>query len=285
MARTIKMAVSILNVRLHPHSPSIYAEYIKDLHQRRLPVRIHGDRYAMLSMLDTSNASDGTFFGAVTAFTRIDKNGSWFDADKLEEATENQISRLSIPENLYPNSASFYFLFDTKKHRIYIQQYTKGRQFTPASALRLFEGLSDNLDITAKYNLATITIVQSAEGLAQLFSVAKINEVKITILKPNSDIFEDDFEAKIEAHLHETHSRSLVLTYDAEPGQSIVINEGIKNVTQVALENGGVEIKGRDETGAVYRSTNEYPKLLQDRYDPNVMSEENAFRRIVAKDG
>lgn len=281
MARRIKVSVGIVNIRLHPHSPEIYSDFIHDVYRLKLPVNIHGDRYAMISMLDRSGENINEVSGIITTFTRLDTDGAWFDAINLQEATDNQVSEINIPDNLYPNAASFYFLFDTKEHKIYVQQYSKGKQITSNSLLRFFGKIADNLNILEKYHSAKISIVQNTTGLDTLFNLKKISEIKITILKPNSDIFADDFEARVEAHLAETHTQKLVLTYDAEPGQSIVPNKEIRVVSGAALENGNVQVKGRDETGAVTRSTEEFPKILQDTYDPDEISEREAFRRII----
>lgn len=282
MARRIKISVGIVNIRLHPHSPEIYTNFIHDVYRQKQPINIHGDRYAMISMIDRSGEDGHEVSGIITTFTRIETDGAWFDAANLQEATDNQVSKINIPDNLYPNASSFFFVFDTKEHKIYVQQYSKGKQITPNSLLRFFRKVSDQLEILQKYNSAKVSIVQSTEGLDELFNLKKINEIKITILKPNSDIFADDFEAKVEAHLAETHAQKLILTYDAEPGQSIVPGKEIRAVSNAALENGSVQVKGRDEKGAVTRSTEEFPKLLQDTYDPDEISEKEAFRRVVA---
>jgi hypothetical protein len=151
--------------------------------------------------------------------------------------------------------------------------------------LKFFLKISDIISITQKYKQAKISIVQSKEGLESLFKIKRITEIKVTIAKPNSDIFSDDFESKIEAHLAATHSQKLTMTYDVEPGQSIVATNEIKTISEAALENGNVQVKGRDETGAVVRSTQEFPKILQGTYDPEEISEREAFRRIVANKG
>ena len=285
MGRRIKVSVGIVNIRLHPHSPEIYSNFIHDIYRLKQPINIHGDRYAMISMLDRSGEDGNEVAGILTTFTRIETDGAWFDVSNLQEATDNQVSEINIPDNLYPNAASFYFMFDTKSHKIYVQQYSKGKQITSNSLLKYFRNISENLDILQKYKSAKISIVQSTSGLDALFSLKKINEIKITILKPNSDIFADDFESRVEAHLAESHAQKLVLTYDAEPGQSIVPGKDIRAVSNAALDNGSVQVKGRDETGAVTRSTEEFPKILQDTYDPDEISEKEAFRRIVANQG
>lgn len=285
MARKIKLSAVILNIRLHPHSSEIYQNYISDVFKLKLLVNVRGDRYAMISSIDSSKADSDEISGIITSFTQIDNEGAWFDAANLQEATDNQISRITIPDQLYPNSASFYFKFNTKTHKIYVQQYSKGKNFTTNAILKYFVKVSENLAILEKYNAAKISVVQSKTGLDRLFELKKLSEIKITILKPNSDIFSDDFESQIEAHLAESHSQKLVLIYDADHGKSIVASEEIKAIGNVALENGKVEVKGRNETGAVSKSTEDHPKILQDRYDPDAISESEAFSRLTQGEG
>lgn len=285
MARKIKVSAVILNIRLHPHSPEIYQNYVRDIYKLKLPVNVYGDRYAMISSIDLSSVNSDDISGVITSFTRLDNEGTWFDAANLQEATDNQISRITIPANIFPNSASFYFKFNATTHKIFIQQYSKGKSFTTKSMLKYFIKVAENLSILEKYGAAKISVVQSKTSLDNLFSLKKLSEVKITLLKPNSDIFSEDFESKIEAHLADSHSQKLVLNYDADHGKSIVPSAEMIAIGNVALENGKVEVKGRDETGAVAKSTENYPKILQDKYDPEAISENEAFKRLANGEG
>lgn len=80
-----------------------------------------------------------------------------------------------------------------------------------------------------------------------------------------------------------TGSRSLTVVYDAERGGSVVPTDEVRTIGEVALEHGVVEAKGRDSSGAVTRSTADHPEVLQDKYDPDELSESNAFRRLILK--
>ena len=115
MGRRIKISGAVLNVRLHPHTPERYASFINDLYQLRSPVKMRGDRYGMISLLNRRGADDGIYTGIITTFLNIEYDGQWFDASDLKEATNEQISKVVIPENLHPNAASFHFHFDTRK--------------------------------------------------------------------------------------------------------------------------------------------------------------------------
>lgn len=283
MSRRIKISAGVLNVRIHPHSPDRYAAFIGDLFDLRQAVRLRGDRYGMLSLIDRKERRDGFITGIITTFINIEFEGRWFDTSGMKDATEEQVSRVSIPENLHPNAASFYFEFDTVDHKLYFQTYSEGRVLTVKQAHSLFDGLADDPKVFAKYGPAQITVVQSKSGLDALFELPIIKEIKITIYKPNPDIFADDFEEQIEAHLAQANSQRVTIAYEAEPGKSVNPTKEIRQVSEVALENGEVEVRGRDEKGAVTKSTEQQPKIIQDKFDPATISESEAFRRLVPR--
>ncbi|UKV16838.1 DUF4747 family protein [Thalassospiraceae bacterium SW-3-3] len=281
MGRQIKISAGILNIRLHPHPVGIYGAWIKDIFNRKIRVSIHGDRYGMISYLDEREREKGIISGIITTFTKIE-GGSWFDAESLQVATDDKISKVNIPDNLYPNSASFYFVFNTKKHKIFFQNYSSGKQITPSSALKFFSRLSEDVWIMKKYKAAKISIVQEKASLDVLFSLKRIKKIEIVLLKPNTDIFDDDFEENVEKHLDETNSRQISIVYDAEKGESVYPTEELRLIGGVALDNGNVKVTGRNEKGAVTLDSNDYPKIIQDRYDRDKTSEESAFRKLIS---
>ncbi|WP_041684922.1 DUF4747 family protein [Erythrobacter litoralis] len=283
MARKIKVSSSVLNVRTHPHSPERYAQLVSDLFKQKIAVKLHGDRFGMLSLVHKEANDRGFVSGIITTFVKVEFDGRWFDASEMQDATEAQVAKVQIPENLHPNAASFYFEFDTEKHRLYVQSYSEGKSLSARQAQTLFESLAAAPRIQAEYGKVHVTIVQSRAGLEALFALPVIKEVKITIYKPNPDIFADDFENQIEAHLAQTNSQRISLSYQADPGQSVNPTDEMRAVSEVALENGEVEVRGRDEKGAVTKSTEQMPAELHDKFDPDEMSEQNAFRRLIPR--
>src|SRR3546814_14767170 len=178
----------------------------------------------------------------------------------MNEATEDQISKVSIPENLHPNAATFRVELQTVDHRFYFQTYSSGKVLTTKQALSLFLGLADDLSIRQKYGHVKITVVQSRAGLNALFKLPVIKEIKITINKPHADIFADDFEEQIEAPLEKAHSQRVTIAYEAQPGQSVKPTEENRTVREVELESGVVELRSCDAKGAVKSTTKEKPK-------------------------
>ncbi len=256
-----------------------------DLFSLKRSVKIHGDRKALISLIDRSRVSEDQISGTITTFIDIDTSGTWFDASGMQVATEDQISSINIPPNLYPNAASFFFYFDTVKHKLFIQTYSQGKVFTINSAYKLFRNLADDASMANKYGDIKINVVQTHMALEKMFGLKVIKSISIIIERPNPDIFADDFEAQIEKHLSEANSRQLSLTYLAEKGHSLKPTKEIKDISKSALENGKVEVNGRDETGAVKISSENFPKVIQDRYDPDLVSEDQAFRGLVATNG
>src|SRR3546814_11963357 len=81
MARRIKVASGMLNIRLHPHTPQLYAEFLEDVYKLRKAVHLRGDRYGMISLLNRTEASEGILSGIVTTFLSIDFDGTWFRSE------------------------------------------------------------------------------------------------------------------------------------------------------------------------------------------------------------
>jgi hypothetical protein len=52
-----------------------------------------------------------------------------------------------------------------------------------------------------EFGEAKISIVQDEASLERMFGIKRIKEIEITIIKPNTDVFDDDFEKNIEKHL------------------------------------------------------------------------------------
>lgn len=281
MARKIKVSASALNVRLHPHSPEIYLKWIQSIYSNRLIAQVHGDRCGMISTLDRTGLTNNVVTGAITTFVRFDGDGNWFNANDMAEATDKDISEINIPPNLFPNAASFFFYFDAQEHKIYFQTYSKGKTLTAGSALRFFGGLSIQSEIANAFGEAKISIVQDKYSLDAMFSIKKISEIRIRIAKPNTDIFDDDFESNIEKHLEQTGSREFSVSYKSDGNGSITPDDNIKKISKVALENGAVEVIGRDAKGAVRLNSENFPKELHDRFDPDEQSERNAFFGLI----
>lgn len=282
MARKLKVSAAVINLRIHPHSAERYAELFRAVYMLKSPAQVHGDRNGMISSANFREKERGILSGVITTFTDLPLDGTWFDTNELDEASDDKLSDLSIPSGIFPNAATYFFKFTIGDHRLYIETYSRGKSMTPRSSLKLIRGLFGHPKIVEKFGQPSISMVQDKDGLSALFSIDRIKKIEITIEKPNSDILADDFEDEIEKHLLETKAQKVTLVYEAVPGQSLVPSKDIKRAGHVALANGDVRVVGRNEGMAFDASTNEYPKVLRGKYDPEITSEQQAFNRLVS---
>ncbi len=282
MGQKAIMRSGILNVRTHPHSAENYDELMQALFRLRRATKLRGDRYGVISLLQRSRDDDGMLRGILTTFTKIDENSEWFDLENMQEATGEKVSEISIPQNLFPNPRSFYFYFRTDQHKLYLQTYSKGDSLSIRDAERFFQSLVSAKDIRDAFGDVKVTMVQSHQSLSTIYGMPKITKIRILIERPNSDIFDDDFEQNIEKHLEETNSRQVEIIYSAERGESISVTPDIRLVSEPALENGLIEVNGQSATGRETRSTKNHPKIVQEEYDVASQTEAQALRTLVA---
>lgn len=284
MARLRKISAGVVNITLHPHTRERYLEFFKAAFRLKKVVKVYGDRHAILSSLDRSREAEGVLDGVITTFTSIDWNSGWFDDRGLQEATDEQLAQIEIPENLHPNAASFFFLFDANVHKLYVQLYSDGRGMTSNFVYRFISAVLTDLKLLKDFGMPNITIVQSKHGLKEILAIDVVKVVKMVVNKPNPDIFTDDFDEDVEKHLEQANSKKLTIEYEADAGKSILLPPDAMRVGESALDNGYVEVRGRTENGAVKLSTADYPRVLQDQYDPETTLEAQAFQKLI-RDG
>ncbi|AUN33605.1 DUF4747 family protein [Niveispirillum cyanobacteriorum] len=278
--RELKLAVGGLNIRLHPHSPEIYDLYIQALYNARTPVRIRGDRFAMITRIDRREVHNNLIKGTIRTFTKIDPNGQWFDEESLDDAKPDLLKQIKIPPTVHPNSASFRFSMNTKNHMLVFENYVDGRQLTPNSAEIIFRRLSELTAIVRKFGHAKITIKQDQSSLERIFDLQRIKSVKFVLEKPNPDIWSDDLEQQVEAHLDAANASRIEIVYKASSGESIEKTDSMDQLGRAALVNGAVEALGYNENGHVKISTLDYPKIEQTKYDPETQSEEIVYDNL-----
>jgi hypothetical protein len=283
VGQTAIMRSGILNIRTHPHDEETYNELMQSFFDLRRATKIRGDRYGVISLLERNPDDDGMLRGVLTTFTKIDENSDWFDLENMKEATGDKVSEISIPKNLYPNPRAFYFYFSLRKHRLYLQTYSKGDRLSIRDAERFFQSIAGSKKIRKKFGDVKINMVQSHQSLAKIFNMKKITKIRVIIEKPNSDIFDENFEANIEQHLEETNSRQVEIAYSSERGQSIAVTDDIRKIGGSALDNGHVEVIGQSAIGREKRSSRSHPKIVQEEYDTGLQTEAQALRSLAAR--
>lgn len=280
MARELKLAVGALNIRLHPHSPELYDGYMQALYGLRLPVRIRGDRFGMITLLDRRSIDEGLIRGVLRTFTKIDPNSRWFDESSLDDASPDLLKQIKIPANVHPNSSSFRFTLNVRKHILTFEQYSGGRQLTPKSAEAVFRQLSDHQAINDVFGPVKISVLQDRASLDRIFNLPRLKSIRFIIDRPNPDIWGDDLEGQVDADLAAAHAQRLEVAYTAPPGGALQETPSLRKLGNASLANGEIEARGYDASGHVHISTRDTPRIDQLQYDPDEEGEAAAFERL-----
>jgi hypothetical protein len=281
MARKLKLEIGGLNIRLHPHTPDRYRDFFRSLFRLKQVVVIRGDRSGLLTSLRRIGGDDRFINGVITTFLDFDMDEPWFNTDTMEVASTNELESINIPENLRPSSRSFYFRFDVEGHELVFEHYAGGNRLTHQSALTFFRGLAEHPSIVREFGDVKISIIQSQGSIDRLFSIPRITEIEIYIEKPNSDLWGAGFEGQAEEHLDDKNARSMTVSYKAERGNGITRDEDLDALIRTSLRNGRTVASGYGANGHETVTTDRYPKVVQDKYDEEEISNSQKFQQLA----
>ncbi|MEE3625475.1 DUF4747 family protein [Nitrospirillum sp. BR 11752] len=281
MARHKRIVVAGVNVRLHPHSSQLYVDLFFRAFQLKRPIRIRGDQHLLLSSLRYSDSSN-VITGSVARFTEIDMNQPWFDSENLEKADDGDVRSINIPPFMKPNYVSFDFMFFVDGHIFAFEKEGGDRPISPYSVEKFLDILFHDDEIIKDFGHVSVDVIGDKEGLSKIFSIYNIRSLVIEIQRPNADDL--DLDEEIEELLDSQNAKKLILDYSAVPGKSFTPAESTKKIAEVALRNGKVQARGRDESGnLVEMSSKDIPMIVSGRYDPKLTLARAAFWNVAEK--
>ncbi len=261
--------VNALNIVINPHPDGRYVELFQAAMRKKIVFPFFGQRTGFVSTF----RKDGTFYrGTLALFTDIDLARKWLDFQTGEEASEDDLKKIAIPQNLRPEYQPISFIFDAKKHRMLFVSNGLGI----ASAKKLIAGLLGDADLLNEGDQLEVTVVQDEDNLEQMLSERNILELTIELNLPNADDLADT-EKELYERLRKMKSSRLVETITADNGKSLEPDREAKQLSHVALSNGKVTTKVRTDKGTIPRSTTEFPKTRRLAYDPESTTEFDAL--------
>lgn len=268
MARLQKMEIGGLNLRVHPHDDGVYRSLIFSLYEIKKIAKIHGDRFGLITSLDHGEEEDGIIYGTLSSFLEIEMGGDWFNTETMDEASDNDIRRIQIPENLHPNLKTFRFAFNTRRHELVFEHYSEGDRLTHNSALNFFRNLAGDQRIEGQYGEVKISVVSDKGSVDRIFAIPRITDLDILIEKPNADLWGAGFEEQAEEHLEDKNARSMNVRYKAEKGMGIQRDEDLSALLQASINNGRSVAKGYGPDGHMTVSTEKFPMVVREKYEP-----------------
>lgn len=285
MSRARKFPVSAINIAMHePHSSSRYVELFQGLYKMRKIVVMRGAVGALigsLSFVDSRNHSKG-IVGELYQFIHLDSNEPWFDLKNLEEATQDDLSEINIPDHLKPHLARFFYVFYPDGHRIYIQTRSKNRTFGIASAAKLMKLLLSDRRMLP-FGDVEITVEPDKDTLSQIFRIKHLKKLDIDLVRPNPDDHEAD-ERRLLRRLSRQGAKKMVVNLVAASDHDLEPDAETRTLAKVASSNGKVVGRGRDSGGQVItKSTTEKPMEENVVYFDEVQTEQAAFLQKAAE--
>jgi len=280
MAKLIKGEVAGLNIRIHPHSEDLYRDLFRTAFAAKKIVNLRGNRSAIITSLTRIGKDDRYVNGVLTTFLDFDLDVEWLDTSTLQEASDNEVQKVIIPDHLRPDMITYYFRFDVKNHELVFEHYNQGKRLTHQSARKFFEGLFKYKRISKKFGDVKVTLIQTKGGLDAVFSIPRITNLEVYIEQPNSDLWDGDFEDLVEKHLEDKSARSMKVIYVAEQGTGIERDKDLEALVRTSIRNGRTVAKGYGPHGHETVTTDKFPKVVQDKFDPD-LGESTIFQSLA----
>lgn len=265
MPRRSTIQLAALNIVTHPHSTQLYADLFRDAFKiNRKPIKLRGDQYGLVrSVFEiVEGKPELGLEGEIIRFMQIGADEPWFNLETTEQASDQDLKQIHIPDHLRPKMKSIRYVFLPKEHRLVFVASAGRNTISPTMAQQLFRDSLNHPKLRdQQHPEAIVTVEQSHEALSEIFSIPFLKELRIQFHKPNHD--EGDLTEKaIYEELDEQNIGSVLTDYKADHGESLKPNKRTKLLADLAKSNGHVEGKGKDADGKkVEIDTIDHPRI------------------------
>lgn len=282
MAKDKTLKISCMNIRVHTRH---HKEEYMELWKLVMKLKIKNIRGNVALMFGSSRKLDknenSPYFGYVYRFLDIDPSEPWFDIEKNEEASEEDVAQVNIPAKLKPNLSEIPYIFDPKTHKLYFLTGGTYPGVGPSSMGDLFDTIKNHPAILKRFGEIDSTIVTDKKMLDELLGWPEIRKIYVKLERPNPTEEEDD-ETFYE-RLQRRRLKSEEHIYTKQSGaESIIADDEMTSLFRAAADNGIYRQSGTDKTG-VFReaSSRDIPMIEVYKYDPDSMLLYEAFADAV----
>ncbi|AGI26016.1 hypothetical protein H681_20745 [Pseudomonas sp. ATCC 13867] len=218
--------------------------------------------------------------GELYKFLKLDAAEAWFNLRDMDEATNEDVAELVIPEHLKPHFKRFQYIFYPKGHRFYFISGKPKHSLSPNLVKNFFLKIFSRPEF-AEFGQLSITVQPDPNSLEVMLSLKRISKLKLEIDRPNPDDHED-LEEDILERLNKMNAKTQRMEFLEANNVGLIIDEDVRALAGVAEENGYVMVEGKDEDNVKqFLSTKDTPLHVTAKYNPNLMSEFDAFYEKV----
>lgn len=288
MARDRTINIAAANITVHPHPPGIYPRLLKDAFALRRSIQCRGDQH--LVMRPFHDTGEGVLVGSMARFTAIDHELPWFNSETLDEADEDNVKNIQIPEGMHPNYMPIFFAFFEEPHLFVFETKGKDVSISPNMVEKFLKGLFGQPEIVKSYGEVNVTIVADVNKLDQILDSQAIRKLTIKIRRPNPDTL-NVHRDKVMKRLGANNAIAFEQTLIPPMSEALTPDDETKLLARVALTDGEVTATVGDGDGGrvAQRSTAAHPLVEPHTYDPYALTEQQGFlhgaRGLVQKIG
>lgn len=262
MSRPLRIRVAALNITTDPHSPAIYSGLVKAAYELNRKIQIAGDLYAILGFFRQAGAnaaSPGS--GEIYRFIDIDPAADWFDLRKRKPATDAELESVNIPDHLKPHLQRLPYVFFPRNHRLVFATHWKNGAMAPTRVCNFFETLLNDPRLRNGFSTVNVTVEQEPHELETIFALHQLRELQIEIKRPNADT-DEGIEKEILDQMRAENAAKQTVILDAEHDRSLKPSQRTKVTAKLAVSNGKVIAKGRDQDDVARElHTEQHPRI------------------------
>lgn len=295
MARPFSFTMHAANIVTQPHSRDGYERLIRAFYSAKRPVKLRGDRYALITSLawrrERGQSENAVATGTISTFTNVDLNAPWLNTETGAAAEDQETQTISIPPYLRPNLAQFNYWFDLKRHIMVIQglsrMYVRGEGYKfysmgPTLIQRYLDILATEKRALREFSRIDVTIVPDSQTVASILSSKGLRSLTITLKPPNPDTL-GSVRARFMQRLNDMNAKSRIESYVALAGQDLKPDEDVQTVAKIAAANGRVDARILTATqGVVPVSTVGKAMVEKMEVDTDANSEQEIFEAGAA---
>lgn len=285
MAKSRRVTFAAINIALHaPHPVGKYVELLQKAFRSRAIIRMGALHGVMLGSIGRPRDYGRTqlLSGEIYRFVKLDPDQPWFNVEKKEPATDEDVDAIKIPNHLLPHLQRIPFIFNARRHKLWYVSRDQANSLAPATATRFLSQLLQTTAVQHDFPEVSVTAVPESTSVEEILGLPGLEYLKIELVRPNPDDGESAEERWLrrleeqnttKAKLELFHARNQVLEPDAET----------KVMAEVASTNGVVFGRGRTADGLpVEDSTADRPMLRHEFVDSNIETAADVLERLAA---
>ncbi|MHB8116987.1 MAG: DUF4747 family protein [Acidithiobacillus ferrivorans] len=283
MARKRIVGIGKINIAMHkPHSSEKYISLLRRAYLLKRPIHINDTQTLMIGSMQVSEKESGSdiIYGQLYKFTNIDRDLPWFDANTGRAASEDDVLKIDIPDNLLPNLKQFHYVFNADIHTLWFVSKDRKNYLSPYVCRKFIERLLNDTKIKNEFPHISITTFADKEKLSAMLNINKLKTIEIELKRPNSDDGTSE-EKRFMQELEKRRAKKMTVSLDADTKEGLLLDEELKSLATVASDNGRIKAVGEDYNGKhVELSTEDHPHIDMVTVDENIETLEDVVMRF-----